>query len=299
MTKKLESSSKFVILNGELVTSGEAVIPAQSRAVTYGQSCFETLRVDSGFRVFAFQEHIERLMRGAVKLGYKPGLKNDTLSPVKIPGQIRRLLNENKQENDDARVRLQCGRLDTGGIRNREEARFFLLISCEKAPPESKPVRLTVNAIPRISPKTLDPSVKWSFYVPNIEAFAAAESRGFDDALLPGEDGHVCETALANIFFIFGNEIVSPELQSGPLHGITRQMVMRMLFEQGKPVVEEKVSFPDIEKAYGAFITNSVTGIAPVLCIDDVHFPENSRIIKKITDDFRAYRAKHSQTLPE
>jgi len=57
---KTKNSSEYVSVNGELLNSRDAKIPAVSSGLFYGAGCFETMRYESS-GIFRLHEHVERL----------------------------------------------------------------------------------------------------------------------------------------------------------------------------------------------------------------------------------------------
>ncbi|GAA2677261.1 MULTISPECIES: aminotransferase class IV [Actinosynnema] len=93
----------------------------------------------------------------------------------------------------------------------------------------------------------------------------AAGRAGFDDALLVGGGGVVVESAVANVGFFAGGEVVWAD---GPwLWGTT----MRLL-ESHVPSRREVVRLGDLGAYDGAFTANS-WGVSPVGRIGDVRYP--------------------------
>ncbi|MBI2858393.1 MAG: aminotransferase class IV, partial [Chloroflexi bacterium] len=88
----------LVYLNGEIVPSREAVIPAFDYGFLYGFGLFETMRSYKG-TIFRLDEHIGRLLDGAAKLGF-----GSCLSPCEIGGACDSTVQANGLK--DARVRL-------------------------------------------------------------------------------------------------------------------------------------------------------------------------------------------------
>ena len=108
-----------------------------------------------------------------------------------------------------------------------------------------------------------------------------ARRRGFDDALLTSTDGHISETATANVAFLDDDAIVWPE---GPfLHGITMQLLERALPEAGVPSRRAPVRLADITSFRGALISNA-RGLALVCGIDSLPLATDPARVQAVTD---------------
>jgi branched-subunit amino acid aminotransferase/4-amino-4-deoxychorismate lyase len=112
-----------------------------------------------------------------------------------------------------------------------------------------------------------------------------ARSNGFDEALLTGPDGTICEGAITNIGFSDGTGVLWPDAPA--LAGVTMQIVERALAERGVPSRHAPVRLSDLGSFAGAFVTNS-HGIAPVGQVDDLTLPVDDALMSAVT---RAYES--------
>src|SRR5262249_13742252 len=75
-----------------------------------------------------------------------------------------------------------------------------------------------------------------------------------------------CSTS--NIFVVEGGRVLTPALEIGILHGITRQKVLELAAEAGIATEEAELSPDDLRRADEAFLTSSVRGVLPVRRVD-------------------------------
>lgn len=104
---------------------------------------------------------------------------------------------------------------------------------------------------------------------PNNQTFIQlnrAQQFGYDDFLYI-VDGCFTETNIANVYFMTGNQIWTPTLNSNILAGTIRTR----LLESGY-VKERVVAFTNLKFITGVFITNSIKGIQPVTRVDNISF---------------------------
>jgi branched-subunit amino acid aminotransferase/4-amino-4-deoxychorismate lyase len=109
--------------------------------------------------------------------------------------------------------------------------------------------------------------------------------QGFDEALLTGPGGAVCEGSITNIGFGDGAGVVWPA--APVLHGITMQLLERALPGHGVPSRRLPVRISGLGSCTAAFVTNA-RGIAPVGRIDDVAMPVDEALMTTLT---RAYES--------
>ncbi|MCH8557496.1 MAG: aminotransferase class IV [Balneolia bacterium] len=288
-----------MIFNNQLVPATEAMLPADCRAVSLGESCFETFRVRAGASVLGFELHLQRMMRGAVMLGYDVRKHASFFLAADCAVQIITLLEKQKLTHTDARVRIQIGRLDRSGISGQGEPEFFYLIKAAEATKAGQPVKIDFNARERIPAGASDSSVKWSYYAPNVMELNKAKSQGFDDALLNDAEGNVSCTTTANVFFVKDNEIITPWLQSGALHGITRKLLIGVLLEKGIHVNEKPVTRAEAEECDAAFITSSVREISAVTRLGEFEKDAHHPLLQDVMQTFAEYRRNHRKNLAD
>jgi len=85
--------SSFVNINGTLVLEEEASLPATSRALSYGDGCFETL-VSYKSKFLHFEDHFARLQSGLKYLEMNLDLTKDLLK-----SEVQKLLKKNELAN--------------------------------------------------------------------------------------------------------------------------------------------------------------------------------------------------------
>ena len=96
-----------------------------------------------------------------------------------------------------------------------------------------------------------------------------ANEKGYDQALwLDGkEHKYVEEVGSMNIFFVIGDEVVTPALVGSILPGITRNSCIQVLKKYGYKVSERRISMDEIVKAYedGSLKESFGSGTAAVI----------------------------------
>src|SRR5436190_158166 len=162
-------------VDGAIVPTIEARIPASDDALQRGDGVFEVIRLYEG-RPFALSEHLDRLERSAAAIEL----------PVErelFEREIRALLAEFGEH--EAQLRLIVTR---GGRR---------LAFTEPLPARGETVRL---ASVTYSPTTILNGVKSLSYAANMQATRLAQGRGAEEAVLVRPDGIVLEAPTSTIF---------------------------------------------------------------------------------------------------
>jgi branched-subunit amino acid aminotransferase/4-amino-4-deoxychorismate lyase len=106
-----------------------------------------------------------------------------------------------------------------------------------------------------------------------------ARRAGYDDALFADHIGAISETSVANIGFLFGEELVWPDAPA--LRGITMQLLEPRLAGAGIASQRAPVHLAELGSCAGAFVTNA-RGIAPVGRIDDLALPVAGVVLDRL-----------------
>ncbi|MEO9885590.1 MAG: aminotransferase class IV [Balneola sp.] len=278
---------KYINLNGKIFSESEKTISATSRAVSYGDGCFETIRSYSG-KFLNFEEHFERLQAGLRYLEMKSELTEE-----KLRLEIQKLLEKNNLKNKDTVVRIQCFRKGKSGYFDLSEESVFV-ISTREVLVDTSDIKLktvSVRAIPSIS---LERKVKLSNSINYIKAAQEAQKKGVDDALMLTVDGFISETTIANVFWIKEDKISTPSVSCDLLPGVTRNIIITMIKEDpALTFLESEFKPDDIYNADAVFCTNSVMEIKAVSMVDDHSFDTQHTILSKLKKEFSAYKAEN------
>lgn len=130
-------------------------------------------------------------------------------------------------------------------------------------------------------------------YAASLKAQEVSEKKGYSQVLwLDGVNRkYIEEVGAMNIFFVIGNEIVTPELNGSILPGITRDSVLKVLQAKGYKASEKRISINEICKAYKkgklteVFGTGTAAVISPVgeLCYKGKKMVINNNEIGEIS----------------
>ncbi|MDR0914281.1 MAG: branched-chain amino acid aminotransferase [Oscillospiraceae bacterium] len=139
-------------------------------------------------------------------------------------------------------------------------------------------------------------------YAASLKAQADSEKLGYTQVLwLDGvERKYVEEVGTMNVFFVFGDEVVTPALQGSILGGITRLSTIELLRSWGYKVTERRLAIDEVAQAAKngklteAFGTGTAAVISPIGILkygDDVFTINNNEIgslSQKLYDELTA-----------
>jgi branched-chain amino acid aminotransferase len=230
---------EFASVDGAIAPTSETTIPLKDDGLYRGDGVFEVIRLYRG-RPYALAAHLDRLERSAAAIDLDA--QRAALEP-----EIDALLAANGET--DAQLRLLVTR---GGRR---------IALIEPLVEHADSVSLaTVNYTPTI----ILTGVKSLSYGANMQATRIAKGKGADDALLVRPDGVVLEAPTSTIFWVSGDELRTPALDTGILDSITRRVVVARL-----NVAEGDYPLDDLLGASEAFLASTVREVQPISAIDD------------------------------
>jgi branched-chain amino acid aminotransferase len=147
------------------------------------------------------------------------------------------------------------------GVKASSNYKFLILLS-PTGPYYSAPMKIYVEEkYTRASPGGVGFAKNAGNYGASLKATAEAKNQGYDQVLWTDAFEHkwLQEVGTMNVFFVFGNTVVTPSLDEGTiLAGITRDSVITVLRDQGITVEERRIN---IEEVVGANRSGKLTEI--------------------------------------
>jgi branched-chain amino acid aminotransferase len=249
----------------------QASIAGIDHGLLVGDGVFETLKVTE-HGAFAVRRHLNRMTRSAAALRL----------PAPDHSHIREAIEAILNGCDLRRGKLRITYTGGPGPLGSEAAYgpptlILALVSVETAPPVTSIVTApwTRNEHGALA------GVKSTSYAENVRTLGYAAERGCSEAIFLNTAGHVCEGTGTNIFLVFKDTIVTPPLSSGPLAGVTRELIME------RTVVEERdVTLDEAKTADEAFLTSSMRDIQGIARWDDQVFSRTRPITQSLAASF-------------
>jgi branched-chain amino acid aminotransferase len=236
-----------VVLDGELMRAGDALIPAGDDGLVRGDGAFDAFPVVDG-RTFARAAHLDRLERSCAAL-YLPCPRE------RIESDIDLLLTRAGEGYLAIRVMLTRGGHRICRLEPRGDVSEL-----------TRPVRLLPVTY---NPSVLLDGVKSLSYGANMLASRRAVAAGYDEALLVRSDGIVLEGPTCSIFWVRDRRLQTPALETGILASITRRVILESM-----PVEEGSFSLDHALGAEEAFLVSTARLGQPIAAIGEVILPE-------------------------
>ncbi|WP_129337562.1 aminotransferase class IV [Cellulomonas endophytica] len=253
---------------GRLVEPGAPLLAPTDHAVTVGDGVFETCAVRGG-RVFALTRHLRRLQHSAAGLGLpapdEDAVRTGVAAVLAAAPDAGRL-----------RITVTGGPSPLGPARATGDALAPVLLVAAAPAGTASDVARAVRVPWVRNERSAVAGLKTTSYAEAVVALAHARSQGADEALLANTVGDLCEGAAANVFVARGGELLTPDLRSGCLAGVTRELVLEWAAAAGLPVREAgpgelryETVLEDASAGRAALaLSGSVRGLTPVVRLD-------------------------------
>jgi 4-amino-4-deoxychorismate lyase len=102
---------------------------------------------------------------------------------------------------------------------------------------------------------------------------AEADKLGVQDALVCDTRGYLVETTMANLFWVKGGVLYTPDLSQSGVAGVMRRLVIDQAQQTGLPLQCAGYQPSQLSDADELFMTNSLLGVAPVSAINEQTYP--------------------------
>ena len=246
----------YVLSNDEIVRSDEKILLPGQLGLLAGWGVFTTLRIYEGVP-FAFERHWQRMERDA------------SLLHVELPGagsrvrkNLLRLIDANGAREATMRLcvfRSQGGFWAGPGTGNASD--LVALTSELEQWQESVALGVAEQARHAEFRFAGTKTLSWAH---NLTMRETAQREGFEEVILLNEREEVAECTSANIYAVIDGKTYTPPLESGPLPGVTRALLLEELEVPNTPVVERVLQLDDLFEAEEVFITSTTRELMPV-----------------------------------
>lgn len=257
------AATKYINLNGQLLSAGEPHIFHNNRSFCYGDSLFETIHAN-GVNLHFFADHFERLSKGMQVLKMETPLM---FSQKYIEEEITGLIKRNRLFTGN-RVRLSVFR-NTGGYYTPTDNEVTWMIEVGPIPlPEyrlnEKGLRVSIYDAIR-KPVNFISSFKTGNSLLYTMAGLYKKENNLDDCLLINDGGNLVEAISSNIFLVKNRSLLTPPAGEGPVLGVLRKQIIKIARELKISVYEQDLKPGYLLDADECFLTNTVSGISWVL----------------------------------
>lgn len=254
-------SKDQIIFNSKFIVEEELQFFTNNRAFLYGDSIFETLRVNNRDILF-FEEHLQRLVTGMKVLKYEiPDIFTKKRSF--LYEQIIQLLNRNKIFKS-SRIRINVFR-KPGGLYTPKTNEVDFVISASKINSSSFVLNDRGIHIGIFEDVKKPINIFSQFKTANSLIFILAgvykNEHNFDDCLIVNDDDNIVEAISSNIFLVKNNKLFYPPLSDGCIAGVMRNAIINIAKSEDIECVERSITKDNLLVSDEIFLSNSISGI--------------------------------------
>ncbi len=258
-------TARKICCNGIYQNETDPVLQAGNKSYRYGDGFFETIKVWKGALVLEGY-HQKRIEKSLHLLQYNQPAH---LNLRHIFSQAIQLCEKNGCAHA-ARVRLSFSN-GNGGLFDGDNQLQYII---EAWPLEPAHNGFNENGLVtgffREIKKSCDSYANIKSASALLYAVAANYSKlhQWNDCIIWNQRENICETIIANIFWIKDNRIFTPALTEGCVDGVMRSY----LIDQIATVTETPCRTADLLQADEIFLTNAIRGIRWVQSVEDVKY---------------------------
>ena len=257
--------SRVAYVNGRYLRHAEAQVHVEDRGYQFSDGVYEVILIKNG-KMIDEEQHLERLKKSLSSLEINPPMKRAPMRHV-----MKELIKRNKFRNGIVYIQI------TRGVAAREHS----------FPKYSKPA--LVMTARRIATKTSDEieagvkvitidDIRWkrcdiksTSLLPNVLGKQTARRQGAYEAWMVDASGFVTEGTSTNAWIVTTDgKLITAELGSNILSGITRDTFIKIIHELNYKLEERQFSVEEAKNAREAFFTSSTSFLTPVSEIDGV-----------------------------
>jgi branched-chain amino acid aminotransferase len=265
-------TNKYAFFEGRIVPIDEAKVSIMTHAFNYGTGCFEGIRAywsetEEQLYVLKLREHYQRFLRSShiilISLPYTVDqLYNITLELLRKEGF-----------RQDTYIRPLAYKADAGvGVRLHDlEDQFALFaIPFGKYLEKEDGAKAGVSSWRRINDNAVPARAKITgAYINSALIKTEAVMKGFDEAIVLTQEGHVSEGSAENLFIVRDGKLITPPVTEDILEGITRSSLVELAAKElGIETVERPIDRTELYVAEEAFFCGTGVQIAAITEID-------------------------------
>jgi D-alanine transaminase len=236
-------------------------VSIHDRGYYFGDGVYEVFRIYNGI-LFEKDAHLARLARSA-----HAARINFPCSLAQLEERLERLVALNGMNEGILYMQI------TRGVAKRahpfpEDATPVLMGYCTEVLRPLDAMRDGISAVTLPDIRWLRCDIKSLNLLPNVLAKQEAIDLGCTEAILH-RDGIVTECSASNIMIIKNGTIYTHPANHYILHGITREVVLKLADDEGIQSEQRPFTLEDLYGADEAFICGTSVEITPIISIDN------------------------------
>ena len=272
-------------VNGELLPKTQAKINVFDEGVTHGWAVYEGIRVYDG-KILELDPHIHRLYASA---------KGANITIPLTPTEFREAVIETVRANGykNCHIAPWVGYGEKGGAAN------VVIRVLERGTRMGEKLTAIVCNVRRAAPDSIPSQIKTNSRLDLMLASVEADNAGADYGIMLDHLGYVAEASLANLMTVKDGVVYTPYALNA-LEGVTRNLLLRLLPENGVEAHERNISLFDLWTSDEVFVCGTGAEIRSITVIDGrrIGDGEDGPVTRKAIEVYLAYIAEHGEPIP-
>ena len=255
-------------LNGKYLPIEQAKISPLDRGFLFGDGVYEVVPSYGG-KLVGFLPHLKRMNEGLEAIGISTSWSEKQWLELCL-----KLVQENGAGNLGIYLQISRCAYATRAHRFPDKVNPTIFAFCFEIPPapvadKTQAKTYTVSTARDIRWDRRD--IKSTSLLGNVLHYQQGVEQGNQETLLYNAKNELTEASSCNAFVVKNGTVITPPLDHQKLPGITRQILLDILRNDGSiPVQERAISMDEVAEADEVWITSSSREIAPVVAIDSV-----------------------------
>lgn len=263
-------STKHIWHNGKLIHWDQAHVHVMSHVIHYGSSIFEGIRcykTEQGAAIFRLSDHMQRM------------LDSGKIYRMDLPYTLEQL-NDAVVETVEANGITPCyirpiafrgyGELGVHPSKNPIEL-YIGNFPWGKYVSGDHGADVCISSWNRLAPNTLPTLAKaGANYMSSQLIRMEASINGYDEGIGLDVNGFVSEGSGENLFLVHKGQLLTSDLGSSVLAGITRASIMTLARDLGIPVSEQPIPRELLYIADEVFFTGTAAEVTPIRSVDRI-----------------------------
>jgi|JI10StandDraft_1071094.scaffolds.fasta_scaffold31454_3 D-alanine transaminase len=286
----MTTTPRIIYLNGQFLPLQEARISVMDRGFLFGDGVYEVIPMFNG-KLFRAKEHLKRLKISLEAIHLTVPIGEKTWLDL-----FEQLIDYNPSQGENRAIYLQLTR---GAPENRthalpeEAAEATIFAQCT-------PISVTDKKTFMQGAKAITaPDIRWAncyikaiTLLPNVLLAQQAKEANAAEVIMI-RNGIVTEGFASNVLIVKKGSIITPPADHSILHGITRDLVLKIAREQDIPFYEQTILETALRNADEVWITSSTKEILPITQIDNYPVGDGKvgPMWQKVFKHYQAYKS--------
>ncbi len=261
-------------INDAYVEEKAAKISILDLGLVRGYGVFDYLRTYNG-RPFHLYDHLQRLKFSAEYIGLSLPKSLEEIEEI-----VTEILGKDKGEEQSLKIMITGGTSSDQFLPQEKSTLIVFSYPFQPFPPNfyKNGIKTVTTSLSRTVPQS-----KTLHYIP---AIMTLQKKDAQEALYLNKNKEILEATTSN-FFAFKNGVLITPDSAELLHGITREVVLKLA--KGRfPVELRPIHYEEIKEFDEAFLTSSTKEVLPVSQIDETLIPlgNNTQVLSTLFADY-------------